>query len=178
MLWKHTKYFKFTQTWTVVKRDTVSELLPEVKISRLDQVFWLLPFFFSPRTRPACPPSCCWRSRRWTERLKKKPECQWSTSCRYKICQINMHVWRDTHKKIFHGPTFCYRLLQELVSDNLIGHTQPVFQFLCPLDKLLNEDEHYGGVWGLLSGLAYFLTPGQEEEEVKFTYLFFFMLTS
>lgn len=25
---------------------------------------------------------------------------------------------------------------------------------------------HYGGVWGLLSGLAYFLTPGQEEEEV------------
>ncbi|CAJ1058783.1 uncharacterized protein si:rp71-46j2.7 [Xyrichtys novacula] len=55
--------------------------------------------------------------------------------------------------------------LQELVSDSLIGHTQPVFQFLCPLDKLLNEEEHYGGVWGLLSGLAYFLTPGQEEEE-------------
>ncbi|KAM7000010.1 uncharacterized protein LKV04_004984 [Tautogolabrus adspersus] len=55
--------------------------------------------------------------------------------------------------------------LQELVSDNLMGHTQPVFQFLCPLDKLLNEEEHYGGVWGLLSGLAYFLTPGQEEEE-------------
>lgn len=55
--------------------------------------------------------------------------------------------------------------LQELVSNNLIGHTQPVFQFLCPLDKLLNEEEHYGGVWGLLSGLAYFLTPGQEEEE-------------
>ncbi|KAK5864656.1 hypothetical protein PBY51_015882 [Eleginops maclovinus] len=57
------------------------------------------------------------------------------------------------------------RFLQALVSDNLIGHTQPVFQFLCPLDKLLNEEEHYGGVWGLLSGLAYFLTPGQEEEE-------------
>ncbi|CAN9515099.1 unnamed protein product [Ophioblennius macclurei] len=55
--------------------------------------------------------------------------------------------------------------LQELVSDHLIGHTQPVFQFLCPLDKLLNEEEHYGGVWGLLSGLAYFLTPGHEEEE-------------
>ncbi|XP_029965109.1 uncharacterized protein LOC115401081 [Salarias fasciatus] len=55
--------------------------------------------------------------------------------------------------------------LQELVSDHLIGHTQPVFQFLCPLDKLLNEEEHYGGVWGLLSGLAYFLTPGYEEEE-------------
>ncbi|XP_040904697.1 uncharacterized protein si:rp71-46j2.7 [Toxotes jaculatrix] len=55
--------------------------------------------------------------------------------------------------------------LQELVSDNVMGHTQPVFQFLCPLDKLLNEEEHYGGVWGLLSGLAYFLTPGHEEEE-------------
>ncbi|XP_061755642.1 uncharacterized protein si:rp71-46j2.7 [Nerophis ophidion] len=55
--------------------------------------------------------------------------------------------------------------LQELISDNLIGHTQPVFQFLCPLDKLLNEEQHYGGVWGLLSGLAYFLTPGQEDEE-------------
>lgn len=62
---------------------------------------------------------------------------------------------------------------QELVSDNVIGHTQPVFQFLCPLDKLLNEDEHYGGVWGLLSGLAYFLTPGQEEEEVKLIFQFF-----
>ncbi|XP_061786506.1 uncharacterized protein [Nerophis lumbriciformis] len=55
--------------------------------------------------------------------------------------------------------------LQELILDNLIGHTQPVFQFLCPLDKLLNEEQHYGGVWGLLSGLAYFLTPGQEDEE-------------
>lgn len=63
-------------------------------------------------------------------------------------------------------------LFQELVSDNAIGHTQPVFQFLCPLDKLMNEDEHYGGVWGLLSGLAYFLTPGQEEEEVKFIYFY------
>ncbi|XP_019109018.2 uncharacterized protein si:rp71-46j2.7 isoform X2 [Larimichthys crocea] len=55
--------------------------------------------------------------------------------------------------------------LQELVSDNLIGRTQPVFQFLCPLDKLLNEEEHYQGVWGILSSLAYFLTPGHEEEE-------------
>ncbi|XP_019726874.1 uncharacterized protein LOC109516611 isoform X1 [Hippocampus comes] len=55
--------------------------------------------------------------------------------------------------------------LQELICDTLIGHTQPVFQFLCPLDKLLNEEQHYGGVWGLLSGLAYFLTPGQEDEE-------------
>ncbi|XP_047210350.1 uncharacterized protein si:rp71-46j2.7 [Girardinichthys multiradiatus] len=55
--------------------------------------------------------------------------------------------------------------LQELVSDSMIGHTLPVFQFLCPLDKLLNEEEQFGGVWGILSGLACFLTPGQEEEE-------------
>ncbi|XP_061581516.1 uncharacterized protein si:rp71-46j2.7 isoform X2 [Cololabis saira] len=55
--------------------------------------------------------------------------------------------------------------LQELISDYLIGHSQPIFQFLCPLDKLLNEEVQSGGVWGLLSGLAYFLTPGQEEEE-------------
>lgn len=71
----------------------------------------------------------------------------------------------------------CYILsspfFQELVSDDVIGHSQPVFQFLCPLDKLLNEDVHYEGVWGLLSGLAYFLTPGQEEEEVKCTHLLF-----
>ncbi|XP_064810734.1 uncharacterized protein LOC135526349 isoform X2 [Oncorhynchus masou masou] len=57
--------------------------------------------------------------------------------------------------------------LQELVSDALMGHTQPVFQFLCPLDKLLSEEEHVGGVWGLLSGLAYFLSPGQEDDEDK-----------
>ncbi|XP_072293455.1 uncharacterized protein [Eucyclogobius newberryi] len=55
--------------------------------------------------------------------------------------------------------------LQEVVSDEIIGRSQPVFQFLCPLDKLLNEEVQYGGVWGLLSGLAYFLTPGQEEDE-------------
>lgn len=41
-----------------------------------------------------------------------------------------------------------------------------MFQFLCPLDKLLSEEEPCGGVWGLLSGIAYFLTPAQEEEEV------------
>ncbi|XP_054886480.1 uncharacterized protein si:rp71-46j2.7 [Poeciliopsis prolifica] len=55
--------------------------------------------------------------------------------------------------------------LQELVSDAMIGRTQAVFQFLCPLDKLLDKEEHYAGVWGILSGLAYFLTPGQEEEK-------------
>lgn len=74
----------------------------------------------------------------------------------------------DEHLITFMTDHFVLLPFQELVSDNLIGHTQPVFQFLCPLEKLLNEEEHYGGVWGLLSGLAYFLTPGQEEEEVKF----------
>ncbi|XP_068182574.1 uncharacterized protein si:rp71-46j2.7 isoform X2 [Antennarius striatus] len=59
------------------------------------------------------------------------------------------------------------RFLQELVSDDQIGQTPPVFQFLCPLDKLLNEEQHYGGVWGILSGLAYFLTPGHDEDETS-----------
>ncbi|XP_068571101.1 sorting nexin-25 [Cebidichthys violaceus] len=72
--------------------------------------------------------------------------------------EINGEVEEEAKASVEH-------FLQELVSDNLIGPTQPVFQFLCPLDKLLNEEEHNGGVWGLLSGLAYFLTPGQEEEE-------------
>ncbi|XP_056898288.1 uncharacterized protein si:rp71-46j2.7 isoform X2 [Takifugu flavidus] len=72
--------------------------------------------------------------------------------------EVTAEVTEDTRAAV-------ERFLQELVSDHVIGHTQPVFQFLCPLDTLLNEDEHYGGVWGLLSGLAYFLTPGQEEEE-------------
>lgn len=64
-------------------------------------------------------------------------------------------------------------MLQVLVSDNLIGPTKPVFQFFCPLDKLLSEEEDEEGVWGLLSGLAYFLTPGQDEEEVEFKHISF-----
>ncbi|XP_056294891.1 uncharacterized protein si:rp71-46j2.7 isoform X1 [Pseudoliparis swirei] len=72
--------------------------------------------------------------------------------------EVNEEVKEEARVSVEH-------FLQELVSDTLIGLTQPVFQFLCPLDKLLNEVEHSGGVWGLLSGLAYFLTPGQEEEE-------------
>lgn len=55
--------------------------------------------------------------------------------------------------------------LQKLVSDTQLSHSQPVFQFLCPLARLLSEEEQDGGVWGLLSGLANFLTPGQDEEE-------------
>ncbi|XP_063045691.1 uncharacterized protein LOC134439715 [Engraulis encrasicolus] len=61
--------------------------------------------------------------------------------------------------------TILQNFLQELVDDEHFGHSQPVFQFLCPLDRLLNEEEPGSGVWGLLSGIAYFLTPGQEEEE-------------
>ncbi|XP_056625892.1 uncharacterized protein si:rp71-46j2.7 isoform X2 [Triplophysa dalaica] len=57
------------------------------------------------------------------------------------------------------------QFLQELVSDAQLSHSQPVFQFLCPLARLLSEEEDDGGVWGLLSGLANFLTPGQDEEE-------------
>lgn len=55
--------------------------------------------------------------------------------------------------------------LQVLVSDEQLGHTQPVFQFLCPFARLLNDKEHEGGVWTLLNGLASFLTPGHDEEE-------------
>ncbi|XP_041800765.1 uncharacterized protein si:rp71-46j2.7 isoform X2 [Chelmon rostratus] len=72
--------------------------------------------------------------------------------------EVNDEVKEEARVSVEH-------FLQELVCENLIGHTQPVFQFLCPLDKLLNEEEYDGGVWSLLSGLAYFLTPGQEEEE-------------
>ncbi|XP_036404723.1 uncharacterized protein LOC118791462 [Megalops cyprinoides] len=55
--------------------------------------------------------------------------------------------------------------LEVLVSDSQLGQSLAVFQFLCPLERLLNEEEPGAGVWGLLSSLAYFLTPVQEEEE-------------
>ncbi|XP_016087641.1 uncharacterized protein [Sinocyclocheilus grahami] len=55
--------------------------------------------------------------------------------------------------------------LQELVSDAQLGHTQPVFQFLCPIVQLLSNKEHKGGVWSFLNGLASFLNPGQDEDE-------------
>ncbi|XP_073676997.1 uncharacterized protein [Garra rufa] len=55
--------------------------------------------------------------------------------------------------------------LQELVSDAQLGHTQPVFQFLCPIAQLLSDKEHEGGVWSFLNRLASFLTPGQDEDE-------------
>lgn len=78
---------------------------------------------------------------------------------------LALEEFQDNDKVKEEATASVEHFLQELVSDDMIGHTQPVFQFLCPLDKLLNEEEHYGGVWGILSGLAYFLTPGQEEEE-------------
>ncbi|XP_068596786.1 uncharacterized protein si:rp71-46j2.7 [Brachionichthys hirsutus] len=72
--------------------------------------------------------------------------------------EVNLQIKEDARVSV-------ERFLQDLVSDDQIGRTQPVFQFLCPLDKLLNEEQHYGGVWGILSGLAYFLTPGHDEDE-------------
>lgn len=53
------------------------------------------------------------------------------------------------------------------MSGDFIRNIQ-VFQFFCPLEKLLDEKDDYGGAWGLLGSLAYFLMPGQDEEEVKF----------
>ncbi|KTG35913.1 hypothetical protein cypCar_00008243, partial [Cyprinus carpio] len=55
--------------------------------------------------------------------------------------------------------------LQELVSDAQHGHTQPVFQFLCPIVQLLSNKDHKGGVWSFLNGLASFLNPSQDEDE-------------
>ncbi|RVE67397.1 hypothetical protein OJAV_G00102570 [Oryzias javanicus] len=73
-------------------------------------------------------------------------------------CDVNSEIKEEARASV-------ERFLQDLISDDLIGHTQPVFQFLCPLERLLNEEVQSGGVWGLLSGLAYLLTPGHEEEE-------------
>ncbi|KAG9272678.1 hypothetical protein AMEX_G13698 [Astyanax mexicanus] len=56
--------------------------------------------------------------------------------------------------------------LQALVADTELGPTQLVFEFLCPLRRLLKTEEHEGGVWVLLGGLASFLTPGHEDDEV------------
>ncbi|XP_064185301.1 uncharacterized protein si:rp71-46j2.7 isoform X2 [Anguilla rostrata] len=53
----------------------------------------------------------------------------------------------------------------KLVKDSQLGHSPEVFQFLCPLEQLLTEEEANGGVWSLLSNLAYLLTPAIEEEE-------------
>ncbi|KAF7228473.1 uncharacterized protein si:rp71-46j2.7 isoform X1 [Nothobranchius furzeri] len=79
------------------------------------------------------------------------------TICDMKESDVGDEVKEEVRKSVEH-------FLQKLVSDETFGPTQPVFQFLCPLEKLLNEEEHHG-VWGLLSGLACFLSPVQEEEE-------------
>ncbi|KAJ8255113.1 hypothetical protein GJAV_G00201050 [Gymnothorax javanicus] len=55
--------------------------------------------------------------------------------------------------------------LQELMNNGLLGQSPEVFQFLCPLEQLLTEEEANGGVWSLLSNLAYILTPAKGEEE-------------
>ncbi|KAI1898095.1 hypothetical protein AGOR_G00068810 [Albula goreensis] len=55
--------------------------------------------------------------------------------------------------------------LQELLRDRQQGQSLEVFQFLCPLERLLTGMEPNGGVWSFLSGLAYILTPAPEEDE-------------
>ncbi|XP_066571209.1 uncharacterized protein LOC136759952 isoform X2 [Amia ocellicauda] len=55
--------------------------------------------------------------------------------------------------------------LREVLSDGSEGLSPEVFQFLCPLEKLLDVDESSEGVWGLLCSLATLLTPMQEEED-------------
>ncbi|XP_072519677.1 uncharacterized protein [Salminus brasiliensis] len=59
------------------------------------------------------------------------------------------------------------KFLQAVVADTELGPTPLVFEFLCPLRRLLKEEEHEGGVWVLLGGLASFLTPGHDDDEVN-----------
>ncbi|XP_028816164.1 uncharacterized protein LOC114768178 isoform X2 [Denticeps clupeoides] len=58
------------------------------------------------------------------------------------------------------------RLLQELVSDETLGKSEQVFQFLFPLNRLLQENETHGLMWDFLSNLFYMLTTTPEEENV------------
>ncbi|KAJ8351222.1 hypothetical protein SKAU_G00226980 [Synaphobranchus kaupii] len=58
------------------------------------------------------------------------------------------------------------KFLQGLVKDSRLCQSPEVFQFLCPLEELLTEEEAYGGVWSLLSGLAHILTPAKGDEDV------------
>ncbi|KAI4885353.1 hypothetical protein NFI96_014327 [Prochilodus magdalenae] len=60
--------------------------------------------------------------------------------------------------------------LQVLVEDAKLGHMEHVFRFLCPLHRLLGEEDGDGGVWDLLGGLASFLSPGQEDDEASIIY--------
>ncbi|KAL7885889.1 hypothetical protein AOLI_G00061840 [Acnodon oligacanthus] len=61
--------------------------------------------------------------------------------------------------------TIFEQFLQVLVEDAELGHTELVFRFLCPLNRLLGEEDGDGGVWGLLGGIASFLNLGQEDDE-------------
>ncbi|XP_036424971.1 uncharacterized protein si:rp71-46j2.7 [Colossoma macropomum] len=61
--------------------------------------------------------------------------------------------------------TIFEHFLQVLVDDAELGRTELVFRFLCPLNRLLGEEDGDGGVWGLLGGIASFLDPGQEDDE-------------
>ncbi len=82
-------------------------------------------------------------------------------SCHTHYLELKKSVEMNTWK------CFLSFYLQELVSDAQLGHTQPVFQFLCPIVQLLSSKDHKGGVWSFLNGLASFLNPGQDEDEVK-----------
>ncbi|XP_017562627.1 uncharacterized protein si:rp71-46j2.7 isoform X1 [Pygocentrus nattereri] len=61
--------------------------------------------------------------------------------------------------------TIFEHFLQVLVEDAELGHTKLVFRFLCPLNRLLGEEDGDGGVWGLLGGIASFLNLSQEDDE-------------
>lgn len=183
LLWKQTTSFFLHESGIqlAVMRDTFLKLLPDVKNSEVDKarfsllviktLFFFCAFFQDSTSLPAVPVleesevnnEVTEEGRVSVEHFLQVKETRKTTLTCWQI---------NTTITFIMTQYFVVFFFQELVSDNLMGHTQPVFQFLCPLDKLLNEEEHYGGVWGLLSGLAYFLTPGQEEDEV-YSHVFF-----
>ncbi|MCJ8734054.1 hypothetical protein PDJAM_G00231000 [Pangasius djambal] len=57
--------------------------------------------------------------------------------------------------------------LQDLLAIGELGDSELVFEFLGPIDWILHEEEHDEGVWVLLGGIASFLTPGQDDDELS-----------
>ncbi|XP_026774291.3 uncharacterized protein si:rp71-46j2.7 isoform X1 [Pangasianodon hypophthalmus] len=58
--------------------------------------------------------------------------------------------------------------LKDLMLNPELGDSELVFEFLGPIDRILHEEEHDDeGLWVLLGGIASFLTPGQDDDELS-----------
>ncbi|KAF7707306.1 uncharacterized protein si:rp71-46j2.7 [Silurus meridionalis] len=57
--------------------------------------------------------------------------------------------------------------LQELVKKSKLGKSELVFNFLGPINWILHEEEHEGGMWDLLERIAFFLAPSKDDDEVS-----------